>query len=542
MEKYKEKLKNIIIELKNQNNFNYDKSDFERNNSYIELCKKYIDESKAPSNDPEFISFITGPGIGSVNQAISGLGETNETYCEKLCETWSNFAKRIKSISLEENEDFIKQLAKKYADACKETPTKKVNLFTNRILATYFNNYLLSIINYQDLKDIIDYISDKKFFKENHGTKSKAEYWFPYNFLLSQLVHHVVMQDKIFEITDNKINNIPIESFVSMMGWQIVLYVRRKRLESFVSLIKQQKNLILSGAPGTGKTYLAKEIAKCMVGENMDFAEMKKTGRAGFVQFHPSYDYSDFVEGLRPKSRSNNSDIVFERKDGVFKEFCKKAIKNAPNHCVFIIDEINRGDMSKIFGELFYSIDPGYRGKDGIVDTQYQNLIDKESDDTDDLFKEGFYVPENVFIIGTMNDIDRSVESMDFAMRRRFAFKEVTAKERECMLDEDADINDEECETAKNKMHALNNAIDLIPELGIAYNVGPAYFKKITLYSGNVPNKFKKLWENHIKGLLNEYLRGMPDAKDNMQKLKKAYFGTKDKSKISDHNQESNEA
>lgn len=168
-------------------------------------------------------------------------------------------------------------------------------------------------------------------------------------------------------------------------------------------LLKANHNIILTGAPGTGKTYLSKRIAKDIAGDE---------SRIGFVQFHPSYDYTDFVEGLRPvkttDEEKNGGTIVFERKDGVFKKFCKDALQ-APDHkYVFIIDEINRGELSKVFGELFFSIDPGYRGEDGRVKTQYQNLVEKG-----DEFAEGFYVPKNVYIIGTMNDIDRSVESMD---------------------------------------------------------------------------------------------------------------------------------
>ena len=119
----------------------------------------------------------------------------------------------------------------------------------------------------------------------------------------------------------------------------------------------------------------------------------------------------------------------------------QKAIFNGyKNKYIFIIDEINRGEISKIFGELFFSIDPGYRGERGLVKTQYQNLITDESDP----FYEGFYVPENVYLIGTMNDIDRSVESMDFAMRRRFAWIEVKADENTEMLDEKlSDMKDE---------------------------------------------------------------------------------------------------
>ena len=402
-------------------------------------------------------------------------------------------------------------------------------------------------------------------------------------------------------------------------------------LEKFL----QAKNIILHGAPGTGKTYLARQISKAI-------GAIKDNGRFEMVQFHPSYDYTDFVEGLRPKS-DGKGNIVFERTDGVFKAFCKRAFQStrsitnkseiaalykqaykrliqkvqtekptfewggktrsvsvdgntikyeatqnprAYNHLetlfkelygkseekimnmtdnqidriikkdanivansidgtphkwaikellniaynsvphVFLIDEINRGDMSKIFGELFFSIDPGYRGVDGRINTQYQNMLEGS-----DEFKEGFYIPENVYIIGTMNDIDRSVESMDFAMRRRFQFIEVTAEDRAegMKLKEKKEGEDGYKETkAYKRMTNLNNCI-ISKDIGLstAYQIGGAYFmKKIGSESKPITSddEFKDLWDYRLEGLLREYLRGEDDIDKKIEKLRDAFF------------------
>ena len=270
-------------------------------------------------------------------------------------------------------------------------------------------------------------------------------------------------------------------------------------------------------------------IVRRILLENFDLISGKKqdvnmmnNNDYGFVQFHPSYDYTDFVEGLRP-IKDSNGNIGFERKDGIFKKFCKEALKNRSSKFVFIIDEINRGEISKIFGELFFAIDPGYRGESGKVQTQYNNLINNDEIEEDDEFEDGFFVPDNVYIIGTMNDIDRSVESMDFAMRRRFAWKEVEAKETQEDILKSLDSNIKQ--NAIDGMNALNNAISEIESFNSSYHIGASYFLKLKNYynGGNIEEAFNSLWENHLKGLLYEYLRGMPDAENKLDELKKAY-------------------
>lgn len=314
--------------------------------------------------------------------------------------------------------------------------------------------------------------------------------------------------------------SLPISIDISDFKWpfrysSFIQIPSNGTFKKYIDILIENHNMILTGAPGTGKTHLAKAIAAQMGAETQ------------FVQFHPSYDYTDFVEGLRPTLRDDNSQnsnttVAFERRDGIFKSFCKEALSQLKKESeaatqgdeaqqtnkpyVFIIDEINRGELSKIFGELFFAIEPGYRGEKGRVSTQYQGLIT----DKDDPFKDGFYVPSNVYIIGTMNDIDRSVESMDFAIRRRFVWEEITAEQSA----DNMGIKG----LARKKMDALNAALKK-EDLSEAFFVGGAYFREV------IDGELDNLWSLRLKGIVSEYFRGMPDMSDKVERVRTAYMG-----------------
>lgn len=283
------------------------------------------------------------------------------------------------------------------------------------------------------------------------------------------------------------------------------------------------KQIIFTGAPGTGKTYAAKLLAQMMGARQPWNEDVCYT----LVQFHPSYDYTDFVEGLRPVpvTGSETGEFKFGKLDGHFKAFCRRVLEqNDPDgKYFFIIDEINRAELSKVFGELMYCLEADKRGKKNSVRTQYQNLptysieenrcLKSEEDD----FSGGFFIPDNVIVIGTMNDIDRSVESMDFALRRRFEW--IEAKVDKDMLTGafrrfGGVFNTYAEELAKDIM-ALNGTIETkgrLCGLNRQYFISQGQFANLPKDKFDKPTGIENLkryvWAYRIEPLLREYLRG----------------------------------
>lgn len=226
------------------------------------------------------------------------------------------------------------------------------------------------------------------------------------------------------------------------------VFMSKADYDVLTNLLIRKKNVILQGAPGVGKTFAAKRLAYSMMGE-------KDPERVMMVQFHQSYSYEDFVMGFRPAATG------FELRNGAFYSFCKKAEADTDNEYFFIIDEINRGNLSKIFGELFMLIENDKRG------VQLQLLYSDEK----------FSVPENIYIIGMMNTADRSLAMLDYALRRRFAFFELSPAFNSAGFRRyRAGKSNKKFDSLIMAVEKLNDAIENDDALGRGFRIGHSYF------------------------------------------------------------------
>ncbi len=352
--------------------------------------------------------------------------------------------------------------------------------------------------------------------------------------------------------------------------------------------LSQSKQIIKYGAPGTGKTYsVEKDAKKFFEIWQLDArrSDLNFRDHYEFVQFHPSYSYEDFIEGIKPVI-DGGGQTKLELRNGIFKSFCKKAakyeiwllkngllnnkkldeilvsevketqnkegypfafpttvedgdsvIKYIPPY-FFVIDEINRADLSRVFGELMYCLE--YRGYEGKIKTQYSELETKDTifyadadsnSNSNESNHHYFFIPNNVYIIGTMNTIDRSIESFDFALRRRFLWQRIEPSETVLRNYFEEEHNKKDFgDYIIPLWNKLNMSIGQNPLLGPDYQIGHSYLMKLDKYRYcTTASSYRDIiWQNHILPILEEYFRGMGgEAKTQIDKLQKLFCSTR---------------
>ena len=271
------------------------------------------------------------------------------------------------------------------------------------------------------------------------------------------------------------------------------VFITEAEFDKLVNLLERKKNIILQGAPGVGKTYTAKHLAYAMLGTKND-------SHIKVVQFHQNYSYEDFIMGYKP-----NKEGGFVLEEGVFYEFCKNAENDKQGHYFFIIDEINRGNLSKIFGELLMLIENSYRGDS--IKLAYS--------------VEEFCVPENVYIIGMMNTADRSLAMIDYALRRRFSFYEMKPAFGNKAFQDNTPKNNMAFNKLIEAVVKINEDIEKDEALGSGFCIGHSYF--CGLKENELNSELESIVEFELAPMLREYYFDNPDkAEEHIKALRQA--------------------
>ena len=303
----------------------------------------------------------------------------------------------------------------------------------------------------------------------------------PYSDSVQQI--KMLFEEDVLDLDDDKVTAYPLYSVDDFLD---EVFMDEKSYSNIVSVLKNKKNIILQGAPGVGKTYIAKRLAYSIMG-------MKDADRVMMVQFHQSYSYEDFIMGFRPTATG------FELRRGAFYNFCKKAEIDSDNDYFFIIDEINRGNLNKIFGELFMLIENDKRG------IELQLLYSDEK----------FSVPQNVYLIGMMNTADRSLAFLDYALRRRFAFVELKPGfETDGFKDYCSKLNHIKLNRLVICVEELNQAIHDDESLGEGFCIGHSYFCNLSVNMIN-DQVLSEIVEYELIPLIKEYWFDEPEKVTN---------------------------
>ncbi|GGH80442.1 5-methylcytosine-specific restriction protein B [Pullulanibacillus pueri] len=422
-----------------------------------------------------------------------GNWELRQTFAQKTMTCLNDYPNLIQEIEQVINDDIIdpkiaevnefrnwlsNQVTDTGVSLNDKTVTQKVNALKD--IENYFSTSIFGETDTEQLKQLKDVVlSDETYRKYKGVSGSSIDYYI--RFIESK---PTVQENDPFTI-DNFLSDV---------------FIEKEKLTQLISLLGNKKNLIMKGAPGVGKTFIAKRLAYVMM-------EEKDETRIHMVQFHQSYSYEDFIEGFRPKAEGDG----FELKQGPFVKFARKAARDPERDYFFIIDEINRGNMSKIFGELMILIETDKRGEQ--INLLYSN--DK------------FSVPPNLYIIGMMNTADRSLALLDYALRRRFSFVEIKpAFENETFKSYvDKLKNSNVLIRVIDEIKRLNNQI--VEELGSGFQIGHSYFVGNT-YKVDSLNRVEEVIEYEIIPQLFEYwFDDEQKARDWAVRLRDCYNGEK---------------
>jgi 5-methylcytosine-specific restriction protein B len=459
-----------------------------------------------------------------------------------------DFLSALRSLIIDPNKANHIAFANTWSDVLKQNNP----VHTNRATATCTLD-VSTTVNTSSFDEVFKWLSKQKYIPEYNGDGG----WYDKNVWLMSYIREELskVQDEEFPKYD--------DYWSSVFVWLV--------FENLSNPFSLKKQVVKYGAPGTGKTYKAKETAKLQYetwknafGKNSDLAF---NDSCIFIQFHPSYSYEDFMEGLRPLP-DEKGDIQLRLANGVFKQHCIKAGKwecdlhelgfnkhaeinklrigdlpkeklqekhwksifSLPDESKLmevlppffvLIDEINRAELSRVFGELMYCLE--YRGLQGIIKTQYAELNTARNG----MLKVGdgyqFFIPSNLYIIGSMNTVDRSVDSFDFALRRRFRWEEVQPDIS--LLRYHLKSNYPKWVQLADGLKKLNDLIEIEPILGKDYRIGHSYLWNLDYSPETSITEIKKLiWADSVGALIEEYLRGS-GKEHNYEKFQKAFTG-----------------
>ncbi|QHJ70143.1 McrB family protein [Planococcus halotolerans] len=423
-----------------------------------------------------------------------GKWEIHQTFAQKTLTCLNNYPNLIQEIDQVMNEDFIdpktaevnefrnwlsNQVTDTGADLNDKTISQKIAALQD--IEQHFDRTIFGETDIEELKQLKDIVMSDETYQNYKGIAGSS---------IDSYIRYAE-----FKPTVQENEPFTVEQFLSDV------FIEKQDLVRLISLLENKKNLILKGAPGVGKTYIAKRLAYAMMGE-------KDETRIQMVQFHQSYSYEDFIEGFRPKPEGEG----FVLKPGPFLKFARTAERDPERDYFFIIDEINRGNMSKIFGELMMLIEADKRG------IQINLLYSSNSK---------FSVPPNLYIIGMMNTADRSLALLDYALRRRFSFFEIKPAFQNDTFN--SYVNGLENPVALNRVvdeiKSLNNQIT--EELGTGFQIGHSYFVG-DAYKVDTANRLEEVIEFEIIPQLFEYwFDNEQKANDWAVRLRGCYDGEK---------------